>query len=461
MLIRRAELLDLPTGRCQSPVDVQVTHGTITAVRPKLPVTDGDTIDAAGGLLLPGLADHHMHLYSAAAALNSVSCGPPYVSNTENLKTALWTATGEWIRGVGYHESVAGDLDCRWLDRHGPRKPVRIQHRTGRLWIFNGLALQRLRTAGYAGDLPDDGKFFDLDASLFGLLSDVPPVELMSRRYSQAGVTSLHDMTPSNDNERVTGFDQLRRSGQLRQKLRVSGQLSMATEVAAGIATGETKFHLHEDQFPDFADFCSDIAGSHDQNRGVAVHCVTEASLVFTLAALREVGAHPSDRIEHASVIPDALLTQIQEQQLLIVTQPNFVAERGDAYLVDIAREEHAYLYRDASLRQRGVTVAYGSDAPFGDCDPWSAMAAACFRTTPTGAVLGEQECVTPEQALAGFLGELHAPGVLREISVGRAADLCLLDSPWTLVREDLDSRRVRMTFIDGEQVYERGRAQT
>ena len=36
---------------------------------------------------------------------------------------------GEWLRGTGYHESVAGELDRHALDRWVPARPVRVQHR--------------------------------------------------------------------------------------------------------------------------------------------------------------------------------------------------------------------------------------------------------------------------------------------------------------------------------------------
>ena len=70
---------------------------------------------------LPGLHDHHIHLLAFAASLNSVPCGPPHVTCERELAEALRARQpanpGAWIRGVGYHPSVAGDIDRSWLDR--------------------------------------------------------------------------------------------------------------------------------------------------------------------------------------------------------------------------------------------------------------------------------------------------------------------------------------------------------
>ena len=60
-----------------------------------------------------------------------------------------------------------------------------------------------------------------------------------------------------------------------------------------------------------------------------------------------------------------------------VVTQPNFVAERGDQYLVDVPAAQHHELWRVATLTRAGVPVALSTDAPFGDADPWAAMRAA------------------------------------------------------------------------------------
>jgi hypothetical protein len=52
------------------------------------------------------------------------------------------------VRGVGYHESVAGVLDHARIDLL-PGAAVRIQHRSGARWMLSSEAVRRLG--------PDDG----------------------------------------------------------------------------------------------------------------------------------------------------------------------------------------------------------------------------------------------------------------------------------------------------------------
>jgi predicted amidohydrolase YtcJ len=188
----------------------------------------------------------------------------------------------------------------------------------------------------------------------------------------------------------------------------------------------------------------------------VAVHCVTEAELVFALAAFREAGTRPGDRIEHASVTPPALLGQLAELRLTVVTQPNFVAERGDAYLAELPTCEHDWLYRCRSFLQHDIPLAGGTDAPFGNADPWAAMHAATHRQTQSGQPLGSGEALAPEQALALFLGHPETPAQPRKITTGAVADLCLLDRTWSEARGSLSSDHVRATLGDGELIFDR-----
>jgi predicted amidohydrolase YtcJ len=286
----------------------------------------------------------------------------------------------------------------------------------------------------------------------------VLPIATASQNLASYGVTGINDMTPANDLNTCRWFAALQSSGDLVQNVRLSGtrELSAADGSDRRLSIGETKVHLHESDLPDFYDLCRIISTSHDDNRAVAIHCVTEVELVFALASLAEAGTRSGDRLEHASVIPPGVLTLIGESGLSVVTQPNFVLERGDAYRVDIPEQEHAWLYRCQTLIQHAIPLAFGTDLPFGHPDPWVAIRAATMRETASGKTLGVEERVTPEVALRCFLGELESPTTIRSVAIGEPADFCLLDSPWSTVRLDLTSNRVKTTFRDGQVIYQR-----
>jgi predicted amidohydrolase YtcJ len=455
---------------------VRIENGEVKTLGALTAKPDEHVIDAAGGLLLPGLNDHHLHLMALAAARNSVVCGPPEVSNEALLVTALKAQPSNdeyrWLRGVGYHESVAGDIDRAWLDRHGPSRPTRVQHRSGRLWIVNSLGLAEISQAltglpreqrsQLRPQLQDDGRLYDMDPVLH-LLRDAapPPVGAVSRELASFGVTGLTDMTPSNTGATYATFAEFQHQGQLLQHVRMAGRLDLKASgqgptAPPTLSIGATKVHLHESRLPGFDDLCEVVTASHRQNREVAVHCVTEVELVFALAAFRSAGALPGDRIEHASMTPPALLEQIRELGLVVVTQPNFVSERGDAYLSDVPPDTHAWLYRCRSFLDQEVALAGGTDSPFGHADPWRAIAAAVNRRTAAGNALGDDEALSAEQALNLFLGDLATPALPRQVRAGVRADLCLLDCSWSTARVALSSVHVRATLCSGRLIFNR-----
>ncbi len=431
-------------------------------------------IPAEGGLLLPGLHDHHIHFRAYARSLDSIDCGPPAVNNRAELAALLReqdiNATSDWIRGVGYHESVAGEIDRAWLDTFVTRHPIRIQHRSGRLWIMNSRAVGILVSRASAQDRQlegsTEGRFFDQDNTL-GLLigHQESDVRRASRQLAALGITGFTDMTPSNDTHTMADFAAWQTSGHLLQRVRVAGgpSLSAATR-SGGLCIGETKFHLHDHALPTFEDYTARIRRSHADGRAIAVHCVTELALVYTIAALRETGVIPGDRIEHAALTPPALLPALRELGLLVVTQPHFITQRGDQYRTDVPEEEHDWLYRCASFTAHAVNLAAGSDAPFGSPDPWAAMHSAISRRTASGEILGASEALVPEAALDLFLGSLASPASARQIAVGSAADLCLLDRPWSRFRQSLilpvsvtsGAAALRATLCGGRLIHDR-----
>ena len=115
---------------------------------------------------------------------------------------------GEWLRAIGYHESVAGPLD-RWrLDALVPDRPVRVQHRAG-----GGVGAQHARRSTWSAstDTTDrtgverdgggqpTGRLLGLDRWLRDRLPPAPRARpaAVGRRLAAYGVTGVTDATPA------------------------------------------------------------------------------------------------------------------------------------------------------------------------------------------------------------------------------------------------------------------------
>jgi predicted amidohydrolase YtcJ len=430
MLIQRATTLDGVV------VDIRV-GARIDDVADTLTPRRGEGVfDAAGGTVLPGLHDHHVHLHSAAAAATSVRVGPPQVRDRAELAGLLAsTEAGDdgWIRAVGYHDSVAGPLDREALDAMVPTVPLRVQHRSGVLWILNSAGLARVGLAGHP-----DGRLRSADSWSDALRRGATDLSHLSDRLSRYGVTGITDATPDLDVSDIVRLTELHRRGELRQRVHC-------------LAPGKRILHDDDLNLEQLAEW---IADRHRCGGPVAVHCVTAAQLLVTIAALRQAGTHPRDRIEHAAVTPWDCLADLAELAITVVTQPNFVAERGDQYLDEVPAAEHDQLWRVASLLRADVQVALSTDMPFGQADPWAAMRAAVHRTTPSGAVLGTDERVSARTALTMFFGYPDQPTRARTLQPGEPGDLCVLSVPPETALAELDAGMVAATIVGGEIAY-------
>lgn len=418
-----------------------------------------DLIDAAGGEVIPGLHDHHVHLAALAAARASVAVGPPDVTGEDELAAALSGAAAgrpRWIRGFGYHDSVAGELDAAALDRlvPGPDVSIRVQHRSGQMWVLNSAALAATGVAGLEhegverdGSGRPTGRLFGLDE---WLRDRVPRASIdiaaAGRELAGYGVTGVTDMTPSGPDDDLAVLDVASRPG-FPVRVTITGGPHLPDDVLPKLPRGPVKILPTERQVPDVDDLAARIAAGHARGRPVAIHCVTRVGLVVALAAWRDAGVRAGDRIEHGAVIPPELFGEIRSAGLLVVTQPNLVAERGDEYLTDVDRDDLPHLWRLRSLLDAGIAVAGGTDPPFGHPDPWRAVAAAADRRTPSGHGLGTNERITARRALDLFLGHVGDPTRLRRIAAGERTDLCLLDRPIDSVLATPSASPVRATI--------------
>ncbi|KPI07555.1 Amidohydrolase 3 [Actinobacteria bacterium OK074] len=406
-------------------VDVRVADGRVVEMGRRL--VGRPDVDGHGGVLLPGLHDHHVHLAALAAETASVRVGPADVDGPDGFAAALRAGPpGEWVRAIGYHESVAGELDRRVLDRYAPDRPVRVQHRTGALWVWNSAALRAAGLDDGADGSGGDGRFWREDERLRG---HAPPVPLdlpgVGRRAAALGVTGFTNADP-------------RPAAGLVETLAALPQRVVVMSVDRSV-----KLMLDDATLPTPDQLAHTIAESRP--RPVAVHCVTRVQLLVTLLALDEAGPVTGDRVEHGSVIPAETLPWLKRLGVTVVTQPHFPAERGRAYATDVDADDRAHLYRCRTLAEAGIPVAAGTDAPYGTADPWAVMRAAADRE--------DGEAIDRRAALGLFLGQPQLPGRAREVDVGAPADLCLLHVPLRAALDTLSGDTVRAAFVNGRPI--------
>lgn len=408
---------------------VDVRFGSfIDAIAPSLtPHVDEEVIDGKGGALIPGLHDHHLHLLALAATASSVRAAD------DVELAAVLAGTTTWTRVIGYG---GDDLDRHALDALAPHHPVRVQHRSGALWILNSAALREVGI----WDHPD-GRFWREDHHLGAELrrieaASAPDLAWVGRKLSRYGITGVTDATPDLD-------------ATARRLITIAQETGDLPQTVHLLAPG--KLVLGDHDLPTYDSLCSSIARLHATGQPVALHCVTRESLALSIAALTEVGVLRGDRIEHGALMDAPTTETLAELGVAVVTQPGFIADRGDTYLSSLPAEDCCDLYRYSSLIDAGATVVPSSDAPFGPVNPWAVMAAARDRRTESGQPLTLGEGVSPQQALDGYLRPLDDLGApARTLIVGAPADMVLLKVGLEHALEQLDAELVRTTWCRG-----------
>ncbi len=455
-------------------VDLRVGQ-TVDAVATELAAQPGEAeIDVGGGEVLPGLHDHHIHVFAAAASYESVDCNVGAASQghcRSELEARLKAASGDgWIRGVDYQEQQLGDLD-RWaLDELCDSRPIRIQHRSGKIWVCNSLALNEL-------GLSDSDQIDGVERSKSGVLSGriirndglilqrmraakatyQPDIGAFSRQLASLGIVGVTDTSARNNLDTLANFEQMRCNGVLLQRVSLMG--------GDCLDSGYLKILLDDDRLPPLEQLVTRINAARSKGRNVAFHCVTHLELVFAIAALEEAAPceFGFDRIEHGAVVNDEMACRLADLGLPVVTQPGFLFSKGDQYLDDLSEIEVRDLYRFAALQRQGVCVVASSDAPYGPLDPWQVIGCAATRRTRAGAIVGEQECVSAAEALSGYLTPMNALNQdlsfadAREIRIGMPADLCVLHQAWSerALFEGGYRGQVRATLIGGSVAFD------
>ncbi|MFM2099750.1 MAG: hypothetical protein RLZZ366_1289 [Pseudomonadota bacterium] len=495
---------------------------TLTA-KDKRPERNDFQLDGKGKTMLPGLIDAHGHVMGMGFQALSLDLSGTTSLDAAKAKIAIYAAAHpdrKWIIGRGWNQETwklgrfptAADLDAVVADR-----PVWLERVDGHAGWANSAAM---RIAGAsaksvspsggriekAGILPT-GVFVD---SAKGLIEKVVPQPTAKDRdlaLAKAqeilvtfGITAIADMGTS-----VDDWLAYRRAGD-RGALQVRiFAYAAGVEPMAAIGGGAPTPWLYDDRLrmggvklyadgalgsrgawlkAPYSDKPSergtpflDVAKlSNLMSRGamdgfqVAVHAIGDAANAQVLDAIDEmVLTYAGDRrwrIEHAQVVDPADIPRFARNGVVASMQP--VHQTSDRLMAEArlgpARLAGAYAWN--AILKAGGKMAFGSDTPVENPDPFAGWAAAITREDSSGQPFGgwqPQERITREAAFAGYtIGAAYA--AFAETKVGRIApglraDFILVDrDPLLSTPAELRGTQVLETWVGGRRVWVRGK---
>jgi predicted amidohydrolase YtcJ len=431
-----------------------------------------ETVDLGGRVVVPGLADAHVHFPSWALAQTEVrleACSS--VDDALALVARAEPGAGGWIRGGGWR--FAGETPTRrQLDEATGAAPAALVSRdTHALW---------LNSAAFAatGEPPADGVLLETDAWGFRDRHLIPPaeeyLEAMRRGVDVAvrrGVTAVHDKDGA-----IGAVSLWRRLATRKLRVWQSVPADRVEHVAAlGLHGGVGDAFFRLGYLKVFMDgtlgsrtaLMLGGGGIEITTREELERIVRRASAVGMPLAVHAIGdlanRNALDAFEATRPVwePLGLRQRIEHAQLLAPEDlPRFASlgvaasvqfshapsDRGLAERFWAGRTAGAYPYR--SLADSGAVVANGSDAPVEELDPLAGIRAGVHRDWhPEQALTVQQAFEATTLAPAWLAGDERRRGKLLP---GYAADLVVLDrDPW----EDLDAQVVA-TMVAGRWVH-------
>ena len=459
-------------------------------------------IDCGRGTLMPGFHDAHMHLLAYAASLLAVDCRPSSVNSIRDIALrigdrASHTPRGEWIRATGYDETSLGERrhpTRRDLDAATSLHPVRLDHRSGHASVLNTMALERVGIGDSFSEPPGATVERELDTgSPSGLLLEMQDylenrtsahsvkeiessVRVASKILLAHGVTTVQDATHHNSVSRWDFLGNLIKSaGDLPRVTLMPGYRHLPAFLERGLdfgsggprlRTGHVKIMVTASfgsSTPDKSELALMVSECVESGFPVAIHAV-EAEVVRSAAEV--IAAAASDdvsslhRIEHGSECPPDTLEVVARSAAKVVTQPSFVYQNGDRYLSTVDSGMLPHLYRVGSFMERGIEVAFGSDAPFGGPDPMHGIFSAVERKTASGSILAADESIGVLEALESYTAaSARASGIGSKVGTimpGMYADIILFEEDITSASsERLIGLRPVMTMLGGQVVSE------
>ncbi len=405
---------------------------------------DATVVDLGGAFVAPAFVDSHVHVTATGLALTGLDLRPATSLRhcLDLLAAFAKTHPGGVIWGHGWDET-------RWPERTAPTTAdvdAAVGNRPAylaRIDAHSAAASTELRrSAGLAQDvaLTADAHHRIRAAARASL---TPTQRASARRAAldaaaAAGIVAVHEcagpdiaglddwqeLRATQHGVEVVGYwgEQVETAAQARDLIDATGARGLAGDLFVDGALGSRTAWLHEpyidephinEHYADAPTGCAATTGNcyldveaitahlaacTEAGVTAGFHVIGDAAASAVVAALDTVVerfggvavARCGHRLEHVEMVTEEQAAKLGGWGVIASMQPSFDALWGGEsgmYAQRLGISRAAQMNRFALLASQGVPLAFGSDSPVTDMNPWATVRAATMHRTPGSAI--------------------------------------------------------------------------